>query len=342
MVHFQKYIVIAASLSVSACNTFSPPDGPPVASTAVSPVVTEHSFGLQCLGQLIDDSRLDPVIVHVDKIRDRTIPKRLTRESRLSQAGEWLIHTAISKMETERVRSTLTDSENASGKSDHMVISGAWTQDDELVRQNVGDGDLGSMSFVFGLGGSRRSDYIAGDFTSSVNDLVTFASAVGVVVGSGDLDAHLFVENSGEFLDVSFERRWADGPQMAQRRIAEAAVLVHVARYFGVDYRPCLQTGWSSPAHYEASVNNFRKASVKSQNSMTQAMLANMGYDTGGLTGDWTEASTRAMSAFQSENGLPVTGRNSSVNYALLSAYFARKSSEAAAAAAQASSGSGE
>ena len=240
-----------------------------------------------------------PVVVHVDRIRDRTIPNRLTRESRLSQAGEWLIHTAIAKMETERVRSTLSDSRKASGQSDRLAISGAWTQDDELMRQNLGDGEVGSMSFMFGLGGSRRSDYIAGDFTSSVNDVVTFASAVGVMVGSGDVDAHLFVENSGEFLDISFERRWADGPQISQRRIAEAAILVHIAKYYELDYKPCLESGWSGPAQYEASVNRYRKATKQTQNIMTQTLLNDLGYDAGNPDGVWDERSTRAMSSYQ-------------------------------------------
>ena len=87
-----------------ACSTVSPTPRALAGSNEVTPVVTEHSFGLQCLGSLIDQAGLPAIVVEVDRIRDRTIPERLSRPSRLSQGGEWRVVTDISKLETKRVR----------------------------------------------------------------------------------------------------------------------------------------------------------------------------------------------------------------------------------------------
>lgn len=313
-------VLSLCAASLSACATLEGPTSPMIGRGEVAPVVTEHSFGLRCLGQLIEESSNPPVVVHVDRIRDRTIPARLNDESRLSQAGEWLFHTAISKMETTRVRSTLSDSNSDKRKAGRLVISGAWTQDDEVLRRQNGDVDGEVGRFRFGIDRQQRYDYIAGDFTSSAGGVVTFASAIGVMLASGDVGARLLVENSGDFVDVEFERRWADGPQMAQRRIAEAATLVHVARHFGVDYKPCLETGWSAASFYRSSLDQYSAMAAPERNRNLQTKLSALGYDAGAADGAWGARSARALMRYQTDKSLPVTGRPSPVIYALIAA----------------------
>lgn len=322
---FKIALLGAVSALSSACATLEPPETSRLGDGAVSPVMTEHSFGLRCLGQLIDDAGRPPVVVHVDRIRDRTIPPRLNDDGRLSQAGEWLFHTAISKMETERVRSTLKQS--GSGREGRLLISGAWTQDDEVLRQNDGELDGRVGRFRFGLDNDRRFDYVAGDFTSSKSGVVMFASAIGVMLSSGDYGARLQVENSGDFVDVSFDRRWADGPQMAQRRIAEAATLVHVARYYNINYRPCLEAGWSTATFYREATDRYASAPKAERHKMMQQRLSDRGYDVGTVDGKWGRLSTTALMQYQMDKNLPATGRPSGVLYGILSADVAQSQS---------------
>ncbi len=279
----------------------------------VTPVVTEHSFGLQCLGAVINDSGIDPLLVHVDDIRDRTIPSRLNDISRLSQAGEWLVHTAISKLETDRVRSTLDDRISAS-----FTISGAWTQDDELVRRSGGLLDVGWLKGRLGLSGRDQFDYIAGDFVTSVDGVVVFSTAIGVMLGSRRVEARLLIEDGDEFAEIGFEGRWADGPQLAQRRIAEAATLIHVANYLDVDYRPCLEGGWGNPSSFRASLKRYEEMRSEDRNVHVQRRLAELGHDPGPADGQWGEASRQALMAYQANRRLPVTGELSPVVFAIL------------------------
>ncbi|MEO1014797.1 MAG: peptidoglycan-binding domain-containing protein [Pseudomonadota bacterium] len=310
-------------LSASACASVGAPETAGIGRGEVAPVMTEHSFGLKCLGQLIDDAKRPPLIVHVSRIRDRTIPPRLNDDGRLSQAGEWLFHTAISKMETPRVRSTLKQSGNS--KPGRLLISGAWTQDDEILRRTTGDLDGRVGRFRFGAEKERRFDFVAGDFTASQNGVVVFSSAIGVMLASGEFGARLLVENSGDLIDLSFDRRWADGPQMAQRRIAEAATLVHIARYYGIDYRPCLEIGWAATAYYREALKRYAAATPNDRRAMVQERLTALGYDAGAADGVWGRRSSTALMAFQSDRQLPVTGRPSGVIYSLLSAEEAQR-----------------
>lgn len=317
---YRTGLSLLSAAALSACASLEGPTSPPLGRGEVAPVNTEHSFGLKCLGQLIDDANGPPLIVHIERIRDRTIPVRLNDESRLSQAGEWLFHTAIAKMETPMVRSSLSTSNSDMRRPGRLIISGAWTQDDELLRNKAGDLDGEVGRFRFGIDRRQRFDYIAGDFTSSTGEaeVVTFATAIGVMLSSGDTGARLLAEFSGDVIDLEFEKRWADGPQMAQRRIAEAATLVHVARHFDVDYRPCLETGWSSASTYRKSLDDYAAMSGSDRNKNVQSRLSALGYDAGVADGVWGAKSARALMGYQADRNLPITGRHSAVIFALI------------------------
>ena len=312
----------AAALSLSACGTLSPaPPGTFTGAADVTPVVTEHSFGLQCLGALIEDSGQTPILVDVERIRDRTIPDRLNDIARLSQAGEWLVHTSISKMETERVRTVIGEGKSRSD----MTLSGAWTQDDELLRRSGGLASVGWIRGQLNVEGRQSYDYIAGDFVSSKGGVVIYSTAIGVMLGSRRMEAKLLVENADEFAEIGFDGRWADGPQLAQRRIAEAATLVHVANYFKIDYRPCLESGWANPGTFRKNINEYEEMRSPDRHKAMQSRLSELGFNTGPVDGQWGAASRQALMAFQSSQQLPVTGEPSAVVYAIASADSGQK-----------------
>jgi len=310
---------VLALAGVSACGTLDviePRDPGLTAKSEVTPVLTEHSFALQCLGSLVEDSNLQPIVIEVDSIRDRTIPDRLNDISRLSQASEWLVITAISKMETQRVRST----RDAKGLPSQpaFVIDGAWTQDDELLRQSGGLGNLEWLTGRLRLGADRRFDYIAGDFVTEIDGVIEFSTAIGVFVGADDIEARLLVDDGVNSASIGFDARWADGPQLAQRRIAEAATLIHVARFFEIDYRPCLESGLGDPARYRASLQRFESMSKHDRQRAVQSALAELGYNPGRVDGAWGNQSRSALMAFQAERGIPVTGELSPSVFALV------------------------
>ena len=307
--------VAATTITLGACSVFEPSDNFS-AMAEVTPVVTEHSFGLQCLGSIIDDSRLAPILVSVDRIRDRTIPDRLNDEARLSQAGEWLVHTAISKLETTQVRSILDDDDRDSV----ITLSGAWTQDDELVSRSGGLFEFEWLRGRLGLNGRQSYDYIAGDFVTSQDGVVVFSTAIGVMLGSKRAEARLFVDNGDESAEIGFEGRWADGPQLAQRRIAEAATLIHIANFYNIDYRPCLESGWGDPATFRSSLERYALLSEHDRNMAAQRRLATLGHGPLAIDGRWGDDSRRALIAYQAERRLPPTGKLSSVVFALLDA----------------------
>lgn len=305
------------SVSLSACSTISPTTRALLGSSEVTPVVTEHSFGLQCLGSLIDDAKLAPIVIQVERIRDRTIPERLSRPSRLSQGGEWLVVTAISKLESDRVRSTLEDADDISAKP-AFVMSGAWTQDDELMRQSGGLLDLRWLTGRFDLSGERRFDYVAGDFASSRKGIVDYSTAIGVFVGRNKIDARLLVEDGVNQAEIGFDARWADGPQLAQRRIAEAATLIHVARHYDIDFRPCLESGWADPERFRDSIEDYARMSELDRQRAAQSELSRLGYDPGRIDGVWTPQSSRSLMAFQAKQRIPTTGKLSPAVFALI------------------------
>ena len=314
----------AAALCLSACSTLGeinpldPVDPGLKGASDVAPVLTEHSFGLQCLGSLIEESGAEPIVIHVDSIRDRTIPARLNDRTRLSQASEWLIVTAISKLETPRVRSTLERNFDDVDVTPSFTLDGAWTQDDELLRQSAGIADLRWLTGRLELGGNRRFDYIAGDFVSREGGIVDYSTAIGVFVGSNQLDARLMVDDGVNSADIGFDARWADGPMLAQRRIAEAATLIHVSRHFGIDYRPCLESGLGDPDLFRDSLNRYSSLDKKSVHRSAQSALARLDYDPGRIDGVWGEQSRKALLAYQAERGIPTTGKLSSSVFAIL------------------------
>lgn len=310
-----------ATLSLGACGTMeaiSPQSPVGVGRADITPVVTEHSFGLQCLGSLIEEADARPIVIEVDSIRDRTIPARLNDRSRLSQASEWLVITAISKMETPRVRSTREDNHDNLKTRPSFKMNGAWTQDDELLRQSGGLGDFKWLTGRFRLDVDRRFDYIAGDFVTEIDGIIEFSTAIGVFVGANEIDARLLVDDGVNAADIGFDARWADGPQLAQRRIAEAATLIHVARYYNIDYRPCLESGLGDPGQYRTSLDRYARMSDRDRQRATQSALAEMGLNPGSIDGVWGDQSRNALMDYQSRRGIPATGTLSPAVFALI------------------------
>lgn len=325
--HLKMSLSAIAMAGLSACSTLDiiEPRHPGLtAKSEVTPVLTEHSFALQCLGSLIEDSQIQPIVVEVDSIRDRTIPNRLNDVSRLSQASEWLVITAISKMETGRVRSTRDADDVLTAPA--FTIDGAWTQDDELLRQSGGLGDLEWLTGRLRLGADRRFDYIAGDFVTEVDGVIEFSTAVGVFVGADEFDARLLVDDGVNSASIGFDARWADGPQLAQRRIAEAATLIHVARFFDIDYRPCLESGLGDPALYRESLRRFETMGDQDRKRAAQSALAELGHNPGRIDGAWGDQSRGALMAFQAAHGIPVTGELSPSVFALIEVGARRRS----------------
>ena len=308
-----------AMASMAGCQTLDvvePRDPGLMTRSEVTPVLTEHSFALQCLGSLIEESRVQPIVIEVDSIRDRTIPARLNDPSRLSQASDWLVITAISKMETARVRSTRRADD--AGLRPAFRIDGAWTQDDNLLRQAGGLGDLEWLTGRLRVRGDRRFDYIAGDFVTEVDGVIEFSTAIGVFTGADEVDARLLVDDGVNSASIGFDARWADGPQLAQRRIAEAATLIHVARFFDIDYRPCLESGLGDPELYRESLRRFESMGARGRNQAAQASLASLGFNPGQIDGAWGRQSRSALMAFLTERGIPITGELSPSIFALV------------------------
>lgn len=314
-------VAASAVLATGACNsleTLEAKGSTHVGFNDVTAVTTEHSMGLKCLGSLIEDARISPIVIEVDTIRDRTVPDRITRPTRLSQASEWLVVTAISKMETSRVRSTLEDDHTKLGVTPTFKFHGAWTQDDELLRQS---GRLGELKWLTGrlrLTGERRLDLVAGDFVTERGGIIEFSTAIGVILGTKDVGARLVVDDGVNSAEFGIDARWADGPQMAQRRIVEAATLVHVSRHYGIDYSPCLTRGLGDPESYRESLRSFTALSKTERARNAQDKLASLGYPVGTVDGVWGQESRQSLMSFQSDRNLPITGNLTSSVYAIL------------------------
>ncbi len=207
----------------------------------VQDVQTDYSLGLSCLGKRIDRSGRAPVDVYVDTIRDLTVPGGY-EDRRLSSGGKWWLITALQKINAQKINVVTQDGSEADPRrSSNIVLAGAWTQDDLEVGQREGGFKALLPKLGFDFGARRSYDVIAGDFASSRNGRVAHASAISVVVGSARAGMNLNVEDGDRKLSLDFSMQRNEGPQFAQRRIAEAAVMVHMARAFGVDYRPCIQ-----------------------------------------------------------------------------------------------------
>lgn len=310
---------------LAACSSFDPPELPLFGSSDTTPVVTEYTQSLQCLGALISDGDMKSILIEVDDIRDRTVPERLSRPSRLSQAGEWLVVTAISKLETPLVRSTLSGDAKHSSAKPTFKLSGAWTQDDELLKQSGGLLDFAWLTGAFSFGGDRRFDYVAGDFASMRDGVVDYSTAIGVLVASNGVDAQLLVEDGVNQASIGFQANWADGPQMAQRRIAEAATLIHVARHYKIDFRPCLESGWADADGFRRSMQGYSEMQEQERQQVVERDLTELGYDPGPVDGRWDSKATRALTAYQVDRGLPPSGKISSAVFALIRSDIAKR-----------------
>ena len=285
----------------------------------VNPVMTEHSLALSCLGGLIDRSGRPTLTVFVEDVPDTTVPRSF-EERRLSSGGAWWLHTAINRLGSDKVRSA--SAERAKPGGNHIVLEGAWTQDDSDVGKGGVDASgrrrTGSGLFDLGFGFQRRADVIAGDFLSSRNGRVLHASAISVAVNSSNASLGMRIEDGRNSLGVEMGNSSSDGPQFAQRRIAEAAVMVHVAHAFDVDYRPCIETAWAAPGSYAANVQAYGGMPASERHRVVQQALARAGHAPGTADGVWGEQSARALMRFQAAKRLPVTGRHSAEVYAEL------------------------
>ena len=311
-------ITAAALFGLGGCATLVNDQASDYRST-VNPVMTEHSLALSCLGELIDRSGKPVLTVFVDDVPDTTVPRRFD-ERRLSSGGAWWLHTAIDRLGTDKVRSA--DADRTRPRGNHIVLEGAWTQDDADVGRGGADASgrrrTGTGLFDLGFGLQRRTDLIAGDFMSSRGGHVLHASAISVAVNAADASFGLRIQDGRNTFGIELGKRSNDGPQFAQRRIAEAAVMVHVARAFDVDYAPCIELSSASPASYAASVQAYGRMLPADRHRAVQQALARAGHPAGAADGVWGEQSARALMRFQAAHRLPVTGRHSAEIYATL------------------------
>jgi hypothetical protein len=315
----------AIALTLAGCNSALVNDRPSLQRNHVTPVMTEHSLALACLGDLIDSSGRPPLTVYVNPIADRTVPVRFEKR-RLSLGGEWWLHTAINKIGSDRVVS-VTSRKTARNSGNYIEISGAWTQDDFSVgntNAEVNAARRGSATDIDLFAGTRRSiDVIAGDFLSVRNRQVIHATAISLAVGAQRDGFGLRIEDATYDLALDLSTSVNEGPQFAQRRIAEAAALVHVSRAFDIDYRPCIEMSWASSSAYQALLRAYLDKPKHERHRAMQQALRDAGYQPGPTDGIWGERSVRALMRFQADRGLPVTGRPSVEVYMALQRHSA-------------------
>ncbi len=315
---FAASIAIAIAIGTTGCSSLTNIDYTASNLGQVAPVMTEYSLGLVCLGELIDQTNGAPLAVYVNEIKDQTIPDKYENH-RLSHGAKWWIHTAISKLGTNRIYTTTNEIGETGGESNHLVFSGAWTQDDKNVKKNGGGANAQLGDFYFGIGSTREFDVIAGDFVSAVNGRVLHASAISVAVGHNDTEVLLRVEDSDNFFELDVSNTLNEGPQFSQRRIAEAAVMIHLSRYFGINPRSCIEAGWTDPQRFRKKLDEYKSFLPRAQVKALQRALTQAGYNPGPVDGKWAERSSRALMRFQADKGHPVNGRRSALVYALLS-----------------------
>lgn len=324
----------AIAVGLSGCKTLPVNEQPSLQESHVKPVMTEHSLALACLGDLIDQSNAPTLSVYVKPIDDDTVPKRF-RERRLSLGGEWWLHTAINKIGSDRVVS-VTSRKIARSSRNYIEMSGAWTQDDFAVgsrRAEFFGSRRGSVTDFDLFGGSRRSvDVIAGDFLTVRDNRVIHATAISLAIGAQRDGYGLRIQDATYDVALDLTTSINEGPQFAQRRIAEAAALVHVSRAFDVDYRPCIELGWASSSAYQGYLKDYLRASIDERKRRVQTALRDAGYDPGAPDGIWGRRSVNAMMRFQSDHGMPVTGRPSAELYLALLRHAPNPSSASAEA----------
>ncbi|MEM7222556.1 MAG: peptidoglycan-binding domain-containing protein [Pseudomonadota bacterium] len=291
------------------------------ASAAVSSIRTQHSVALQCLGRLIEADSARALDIYVEAIPDRTVP-RFFRQRGLSRGGAWWIRTAVKRLETNRIRVLIeTDTSPMQRRpgTDLLVFSGAWTQLDRrgadrglAIEVSVGDA-------AFAIGGDQAFDLIAGDFTTSIDGVVIHASGVGVVVRTSTGEADLLIDDGKYAGAISLNGANVEGTQMAQRQVTEAAVMIHIADYYQLDYRSCLETAWSTPHASKDAVDQFRQMDPAAQARAFQVLLSELGFYKAAVDGIWGQQSREALMAFESEKSLPLSGIPSATLFVALS-----------------------
>lgn len=316
-------LLFVASLGgLSGCASLEPNQNVSSFTTQVKPVMTEYSQALQCVGKLIDNSNAAPLTVYVRDIDDETVPTRY-RKRRLSRGGAWWFHTAIDKMRSERVTSIVKlPPKKQRSDANILELRGAWTQDDHKVgvhAKNIGYRNIGGGWFDrLGWFNEQQISVIAGDFVSTRNNSVVHASAISLAVNGSDNSYELRIDDGPRRLDLGLTNEVNEGPQFAQRRIAEAAALVHVARAFDVDYRSCVEQNGTAPNEYVKRIRDYLTASDEQRHQKMQSALTDSGHYKGQIDGVWGAKSEQALSSFLAEQGIIANGQPSSEHYGLL------------------------
>ncbi len=327
MALLNKSILLSAiSISLLAgCSSLMPNQHASSYKMEVRPVMTEYSLALSCVGNLIDNSNALPLTVYVRDIDDETVPYRFS-ERRLSKGGAWWFHTAIDKMQSDSVSSTIkSPSKKQIASSNYLVLNGAWTQDDvevgvrgvEIGFDNLGRGILDKL----GWSNRQQTSVIAGDFVSSMNNRVVHASAISLALNNSDNSYELRIDDGSRRFNLGLVNEVKEGPQFAQRRIAEAAALVHVARAFNVDYRSCMEKDQTNPQHYQKAMSEFMAFSAYEQKQRMQSVLFAAGYYSGAIDGKWGLQSEKALRLFLIEQGVAPSGQPSAQTYGMLIKY---------------------
>ena len=312
--------LILSTLTLGACAVPIVSDQPSQFRNHANPVMTEHSLALECLGELIDQTGKPKLTVYVDPITDETVSPRF-EERRLSHGGAWWLHTAINRIGSDRVISR-TGQPPKTTLPNQIVLSGAWTQDDLSVGRAGGEidgrGTTGSTRLDLMLGVRRSTDVIAGDFLTVRNGEVVHATAISVALDADRNGIGMSIRDGSSRFALDFSRSTNEGPQFAQRRITEAAALVHIARAFQVDYAPCAEMAWASPPGYQDLFASYLAKPESGRNRAVQEALVQAGYEPGAVDGVWGPRSASALMKFQGDRGLPRTGKPSAEIFAAL------------------------
>lgn len=308
---------LACGLMLAGCGSIAPVPSAFQARAPLAAIDTDQSAGLRCLGRLIDTAPRGPVELVVGRIRDRTVPKRF-EDRRLSKGGAWWVHTAVAKLGSRKVSTLEAGSKQGRSGTRQLLFEGAWTQDDRVGVE--GSAAFGAVigNVAFSLFGDLEYDLIVGDFTTARDGRVTYASAVGAVIGAGSGDSEFFIRDGLDSYAFDIGAGVTEGPQMAQRQITESAVAAHLAAHYGVNLRPCLEVRGRD--HIAAATNEpgserYDQLSPRQRNLALQQSLRTLGHYDGKLDGIWGPQSAAALRRFASQNRLPPSDRPTSALY---------------------------
>ena len=316
------FVLTAAGAALSGCSALSVNTQASQFETEVNAVMTEYSGVLQCLGSKIDELDVEPLFIYVREIDDETVPTRFN-DRRLSKGAAWYIHTAIGKLETDKVISiTQRPGRQERDNTNYMEISGAWTQDDEEIGvsdKNIGFDNLNvGILDRFGWFDRQQTSVIAGDFVSTMDDRVVHSSAISLAVKQNGRDYEMRIDDGSRRFDFGLRSDVNEGPQFAQRRIAEAATLVHISHSLEIDYRDCVNGKLKKPQEVRAAMQAYSAATQTEKFQLVQNALINAGYDPGTADGVWGPQSQAAMQEFQLDNDVLPTGIPTSNAYIML------------------------